>query len=271
VIRRHSLGSAVALQPAGAVNGIATLRVDLRALADAAVQAYGPSANYDRADYERFLAEAKRQQLGRVPSTRIRNFVLGVISDVASAITRAAVLSEVNIRSEAERAENHRVQAELVGAARLMLDAATSSLRSIEPQRAATSGLGAAPAVPVALIALVAAAYAIVGVTAIVMIGLVYDAWQRMRHARTAAATICAAAQPPCTPEQYARMVQQLALGPLDRLAEGGAAAAQDIGKSIGIAVAIGGGVVALLGAAYFLFGTAAGHRTVEGARKATR
>jgi hypothetical protein len=265
--RYQGLGSE-APAAAGPVNGIAALKADLRTTAAATVDAFGPSAEFDRADYLRFLEQAKSEPSALrnrdVSTGRVRNFVLGTIADVSSSVARSVQISRLPVSTEAERTENHRLQAELIGPARIMLDAAVSALRGIEPRSSATAGLGA-PWVPVALAAIAAAAWATIGVTAVVMIALCYESRQRLAHARAAADAYCARHR--CSAEEYARIVRTLQLGPLDRLA----GAAQDMGLIAAVAGAIGGGALLLVGIGWFLFGTRAGRKTREGMRQTRR
>jgi hypothetical protein len=79
---------------------------------------------------------------------------------------------------------------------------------------------------------------------------------------------VCEEAEGGCTAEQYAAIVQQLQLGPFDRLAEGGGSALESAGIGIGTTVVVVGAGAAVLGGLWFLFGTAAGQRTLAGMRR---
>jgi hypothetical protein len=256
---------------AGQINGVATLRVDIQRTAANVVEAWGSEVSFDRGDYEAFLAQAKNDpgslQNQQIPSARMRNFVYGIVGDVASAVARAEQVSRIQVSTPAERAENHRVQAELVGAARIMLDAANTALRNVVQVRNGASGLGAGPLIPVVLIAAAAVVYLVVGITVVAAVALCYDANRRARDARAAADRACEA-QGGCTAEEYAEIVQGMSLGPLDTLAGGGAAAIQAVGLGTAATVAIVGVSAVALGALYFLFGTEAGRRTLKGARE---
>lgn len=265
------LGAAIEPVVAGPINGVLTLRVDVRQSAEAVVRAYGAAdVSYDASDYNRLLREAKDNPEAltnsQIPGARLRNFVFGVMADVSSAVARAQQLADLTVTTEAQRAENHRAQAELVGAARIMLDSANGVLRGVVPVRNGSAGLGNPIAVG-AVIAAAAMVYAVVGVTAVAMIALVYDSKQRMAHARRSAAEICER-QGGCTSEQYTEIVRSLQLGPLDRLAAGGEAALQSGGIGVGLTVAMVGLGAVVLGGAYFLFGTEAGRRTLQGIRE---
>jgi len=255
---------------AGAINGVATLSHDARYSAANALSAFGPQISFDRSDYRRLLEQAKRNPSmlrdRQVPMARLRNFVYGIIGDVASSAARAEQLAGLRVASESQRARNHRIQADLISASRTMLDAANEALRNLGPVRSGTSGLGN-PLLVAGVIAVGGMVYAIVAVTVVTAIALCYDAQRRMTDARAAADRACEA-QGGCSAEEYARIVHALQLGPMDALAEGGAAGIQAAGLGVGVTVAIVGASVAAAGALYFLFGTPAGRRTLAGLKE---
>ena len=258
---------------AGPINGVATLAYDIKRSAESAVAAFGSEVSFDRGDYQRLLRQAKNDpssiQDQQVPTARLRNFVYGVIGDVASAVARAQQLAQIQVSGDPARAENHRIQAELIGAGRLMLDSANTAIRNVTPVPAGTSGLGN-PLVVVGVIAAAALVYAIVGVSVVAAIALCYDSQQRMVSARASADRACEA-QGGCDAAEYTRIVQRLQLGPLDTLAGGGGAALAAAGMApLTIALVVGGSAVGL-GALWFLFGTAAGRRTLKGLREETK
>lgn len=258
---------------AGPINGVATLKYDVQRSAAAVVEAYGSQFAFDKSDYVALLRQAKSNPSAltnsRLAPTRTRNFILGVVGDVASAVARAEQLSLLPVATAAQRADNHAAQAELVGAGRIMLDAANTALRNATPVHNGTAGLGAAPLV-VGIIIAVAVVYIVLGVTVVAAIALCYDARERMVHAREAAERACAQ-QGGCTPEQYTEIVRQMQLGPLDTLARGGESALSQVGEGIGTTVVIVGAAAVGVGALWFLFGTRTGRRTISGFKEASK
>jgi hypothetical protein len=252
---------------AGPVNGIATLRVDVQRSAQNVAEVYGSDVSYDRGAYERIM---RRFRGSSPPSTaemsgaEMKAFILGVMADVIGALARAEQLSLRTVRTEAERSENMRAQAELIGAARIMLDSANQAVGSARRSSSGASGLGN-PLVVAGIIAAAAVIWIVVGS----FIVLAAEAQLRLVQARSAAERICRQ-EGGCTPEQRAALVHRLSLGPLDRIAEGIGEGAESGGLAIGTIAVIGGAGVLAIGGMWFLFGTAAGRRTLKGMREAS-
>lgn len=268
---RSALGQVASA--AGPINGVATLKYDVQRSAAAVVEVYGSQLSLDKSDYVSLLRQAKNDPSAltnrQMAPERTRNFILGVMGDVASAAARAEQLSLLRVTTAQQRAENHAAQAELVGAARIMLDAANTALRNATPVRNGASGLGAAPLV-VGVIVAIAVVYIILGATVVAAIALCYDARERMTHARAAAERACSQ-QGGCTPEQYAEIVRQMQLGPLDALARGGESALSSVGEGIGTTVILVGAAAVGVGALWFLFGTRTGRKTISGFKEAAK
>jgi len=261
---------------AGPINGIATLRRDVQISARNAAQVYGSELQYDSQAFRALLRQFKDNPEGmtgtRLEPAQVRNFVIGVITECVSAVAAAEQLAALRTHGPAQRAENHRGQGELIGAARIMLDGCNTMLQQVVPVRGATpgaaSGLGA---LPVAVIVAVAVVAVIVGIAAVITIALVADAMNRMIQARATARRICEEAEGGCTAEQYADIVAQLQVGPFDSLARGGAAALAQTGAGVATTMVIVGAGALALGGLWFLFGTQAGQRTLAGMRGARK
>lgn len=250
---------------AGRVNGVSTLRQDVQISAQNASRVYGTDLTYDKGAFRSLLRRFKDDPAGmegtRLEPAQVRNFVIGVVSECAAAVARAEQLAELRVAGPMQQAENHRAQAELVGAGRLMLDSCNTMLRSVVPVERGASGLGVAPIV-VGAIAVVAV---IVGIAAVAAIALVADSMNRMIQARATAQRICQEAEGGCTAEQYADIVAQLRLGPFDQLARGGEVALRSAGAGAATTMVLVGGGVLAIGGLWFLFGTKAGRKTLEG------
>jgi hypothetical protein len=261
--------TAQAGEAAGPVNGVLTLRVDVQVTARHIADAYGSDVGYDRRDYERLLLQAKNSPDTltdqRLAASRVKNFVMGVMADVISGLARAEQLAGLPVRSQAEREQNQATQAQLIGASRIMFDSANTMLSTVVPVREGAAGLGNPWLLAVVIVA-IAAVYVVVGVAAVAAIALCYDSKQRLAAARVSADRACTQAGG-CSAAEYAAIVRNLQLGPLDTLAEGGAAATEDIGLAIGLTVGAVGLGALVLGGAYFLFGTERGRKTLRGMR----
>lgn len=246
---------------AGPVNGISTLRIDVQRSARNVVSVYGSNVSYDRSLYESVLRRAREsdREISQLSGDEAKALVVGVVANVAAGLAQAEQLALQPVSTETERSRNHAAQAELIGAARIMLDAANTALGSARADRG-TSGLGN-PLVVAGVIAAAAIVYGVVGV-AIVMVA---DAQLRLYQAREEANRICGDG---CSPQQRAQLIRQMSLGPLDTIAAGAAEATETGALATGtIAVIAGAGVLAI-GGMWFLFGTAAGRRTMRGMRK---
>lgn len=264
----YSLGQEVS--EAGPINGIATLRADIQRSAASAAEVYGADLSYDRGAFRELLRRFKEDPDGmtgtRLDPPQVQNFVVGVISECASAVARAEQLAHLPVRGPAQQEENRRGQAELVGSARIMLDACNTMLASATPIRDGASGLGLV--ITTGTLIAIAVVSIIVGVAAVAAITYCYDAMQRMIQARATADRICEDAEGGCSAEQYAEIVRRLQLGPFDRLARGGEAAVGRAGTGVATGIVIASVGAVLLGGAYFLFGTEQGRRTLAGMKK---
>jgi hypothetical protein len=192
-----------------------------------------------------------------------RNFVIGVVVEATASVARAEQLAQLSVAGDVQREENHRTQAELIGSARILLDATNQFLSVVRPVGGGSAGLGE-PLTATAMV-IIAVAVIIVGSIALTLLALCYDATMRNIRARGSADRICERAEGGCTAEQYSRIVRELGVGPLDRLAEGAAAATEEVGGKVALTVTLVGAGIVGLGALWFLFGTAAGQRTLKG------
>ena len=269
----YSLGDQQAVV-AGPINGIATLRADVQRSAASAADVYGANMSYDRGAFRELLRRFKEDPEGmsetQLEPDQVRNFVVGVISETAAAVARAEQLSQLRVRGPIQQEENRRGQAELIGAARIMLDSCNTMLAAAGPIRGNPMGglVGLGEPISAGVLITIAVVAVIVGVAAVAAIALCYDSFQRMIQARATAQRICQEAEGGCTAEQYSQIVSQLRLGPFDQLARGGEAAITRAGTGAATAIILAGAGVVTLGGLYFLFGTDAGRRTLEGFRR---
>lgn len=242
----RGLGQASAGAVAGEINGISTLAYDVQQLV-ARLSTEWPGERFDASMYRSIKDRARRGELTRMSGREVRQFVYGTAGEVINAIVKAKQLAQIRVSSERARAQNHEVQARVIGPARLMWDAAAEALRDARIERVATSGLGN----PLAVAAVIAGAALIQAVfigSAALAITYWVDSSNRLEFASREAERICREAQPPCSPEQAAQLRRTLSGGgPFQ-------AAAEKIGEGLSEAV-VTATVIGVAGAGAIVLG----------------
>lgn len=231
--------TASTLSPAGEINGIATLAQDVRRLTTELSERWGGPVQFNRSMYQRLLAKARRNQLRRLTNEESRQFVTGVVGDVGGAIVTARALALHGVASERERAANHATQASLIGPARLVWDAMGDMFRYATPELVAASGLGIEPITMIIIAG--AVVYLLVAVACLTALTYLVDSQMRLAEARREAESACRRSGG-CTPEQYARIRRELAVGPFDGAIQ---AAGEGIGTATTVVVVAGSAVIA--------------------------
>lgn len=243
-------------EPAGEINGIATLAHDVQQLTSQLAERWRVSnIVFDRSVYTSLLSRARRRQLTRMTQAESRQLVTGVVGDVGGAIIEAKRLAGLEVTTERQRASNHAAQAALIGPARLMWDSMGEMFRYATVERGAASGLGN----PIVVIVAGAFVYMVIAGIAIVALTYLVDSQLRLSEARSEAERLCRRSGG-CTPDQYARIRRELAIGPFD-------GAIQAAGEGVGTAAT----VVIVAGSAVLAAAAAWGGWTIWRARRVAR
>lgn len=248
---------------AGPIGAIALLRTDLERVAADATRFLQPDFRFSKSEFERLMRLFRRregedqattnervsQSVRELSGDEVQQLIAGTVGTIGAALIRAEAVSELTVTTAEQRAANHALQASLTGPARLMWDSLSEMLRTMQPRRSSTAGLGA---LPVAVVVALVVAGAVVVVAAIAAGTYLADGFYRLHHATAEAQRVCSA-QGGCTPEQYARIRGQLRVGPFDAaLSEFAGAVGEGLGDTI-MYIGIGAAVLGL--GALFWFG----------------
>lgn len=241
---------------AGEINGVALLLADLRDVATRGGEFMQPGFSFSRARFEAMMSafrtregetesaavERVRRRYSEMSGEEIQLLIAGTVGAIGQAVVRATAVSRLRVVTEAERAQNHALQASIVDPARFMWDMLSQMLRNMEARRAQNSAAGLG-AIPVAVVVAAAVVGAVLGIAAITAGTYLADSFFRAQYASREAERICNRAGG-CTAEQEASIRRTLQLGPFDTaFREFGAAAGEGLGTTI-VVLGVGGAVV---------------------------
>jgi hypothetical protein len=252
--------------PAGEINGVQTLLVDIQSLAQRANEFLTPGFRFNRSMFDRILAkfrprsgETNDQAARRIAAAQqvmsaeeVRQLIAGTVGAIGAVIVSGKLLAQQSVRSEQERAANHAMQSSMIDPARLMWTSLDEAINNMQQRRAqGTGGLGN-PLVIVAIIGVAAVVYVVLGVSAIVALTYLVDSYTRAQRAESAADSICRA-QGGCTPEQRAAIQHSLSVGPFDQAIRDAGSGVRDVITAVGVTGVIVG-VLGIGGVAYYLW-----------------
>lgn len=261
----------VASAPAGEINGVQALLIDIQSLAQRANEFLPTGFRFNRSTFDRILAkyrprsgETNDQAARRIAAAQqvmsadeVRQLIAGTVGAIGAVIVSAKLVAQQPVHSELDRAANHNVQSTMIDPARLMWSSLDETLNNMQQRRAqSTSGLGN-PLVIVAIIGVAAIVYVVLGVSAIVALTYLVDSYTRAKRAESAADSICRA-QGGCTPEQRAAIQQSLSVGPFDQAIRDAGSGLRDVITGLGVTGAIVG-VLGVGGIAYYVWRKARG------------